>query len=181
MRIEFRIKVACACFAMSATWIAVALATLSSSSDITRIFVSGYQVDPNVATQDFLQARQQLKYTTTIAIAVAAGLSGLITVWILQTYERTLIRPILAIQRLADGDTGFRYRRADLDPALRSAHDPIAKLLYEASRVSALIERSSDEATVHPNKASRHKPLFGGQRATKGQTRAKPRPSPQAK
>lgn len=176
MRIEFRIKVACACFVMAATWMAIAFTTLTHSSSIANTFSTTYATDPNIAVQDFTHARQQLKYTTTIAIAVAAGLSGLIAVWIMQTYERTLTRPILAVQRLAVGDTSFRYRRADLDPALRNSHDPIAKLLYEVSRVSAMFEAST--ATTPPLPETEKKPrradLFKGSSPARGTMRPNP-------
>jgi hypothetical protein len=165
MRIEFRIKVVGACIAMSAVWITVAFMALTMSTDITAAFMTSQAIDINVATQDFAHARQNLQYKMTISLAMAAGLSGLITVWILQTYERTLTRPILAIQRLAKGDTSFRYRRADLDPSLRSNHDPIAKLLFEVSRVGAVIERQADASdaakTRATEKTQERRALFG--------------------
>ncbi len=183
MRIEFRIKVACACFVMAATWMAIAFATLTHSASIATEFSTTYAVDPNIAAQEFARARQELKYTTTIALAIAAGLSGLIAVWIMQTYERTLTRPILAVQRLAEGDTGFRYRRADLDPALRNGHDPIAKLLFEVSRVSAVIEAT---ATITPStdpteKRPRRSDLFKGSSPVRNPMRPKPNPITRSK
>lgn len=176
MRIEFRIKVACACFIMAAVWMAIAFTLLAESTAIANTFSVAYAADPNIANQEFAHARQQLKYTTTIALAIAAGLSGLITVWIMQTYERTLTRPILAVQRLAEGDTGFRYRRADLDPSLRSSHDPIAKLLYEVSRVSTVIEERSaaTSGNITQEKKPRRRDLFKGQSPTKHPARQKP-------
>lgn len=171
MRIEFRIKVALACALMSGTWISAALLSMSRFSELSEAFLAAQAIDYNAAVQDFARARQNLQYSTTITLGIASGISGLITVWIMRTYERTMTRPILAIQRLANGDAGFRYRRADLDGALRNSHDPIAKLLYEVSRVSTIIERKPEVAaspprTAAPHKTAKRKDLFGRQDAS---------------